>query len=270
MSATFTKLKVCCLGVGIAVEFRGDALDTGTLLSCLPPATAFTAERGTPSSTDAAENSAGFAGIFRLEPGNSGYRFSQNGSLICETHCREELLQVFESATKLYVADLTPNRVVVHAGVVAWRDRAILFPGSSYAGKSTLVAELLRCGAGYVSDDFAVLDRDGYVHPYDRPLVMRDAHGHRQRLCPSAFGVTPSQQHLPIGTIVFTHFDPACQWQPTKISRGEATMKLLENTISARRNPRTALQTFGRITNHATLLAGPRGIASQVAHQLLI
>jgi hypothetical protein len=270
MPSTCASLEVCCLGVRIAVEWPGDTINTDTLLKCLPPASAVTARSATQASPLAAESTATLAAIFRLESSGHGLRLSQDGMFICETDCREELLLYFESATKLFIANHAPERVVVHAGVVAWNNRAILFPGSSHAGKSTLVAELLRCGAGYLSDDFAVLDRDGNVHPYDRPLLMRDEQGRRRRMSPTDFGARVHQQHLPIETIVFTHFDPGCQWQPTRITRGEATMKLLENTISVRRDPNTALQTFGRITNHANLLAGPRGIASQVARHLLI
>jgi len=56
------------------------------------------------------------------------------------------------------LALLTPKYVFVHAGVVAWRGRAIVLPGYSRAGKSTLVAELLKLGATYYSDEYAVLD----------------------------------------------------------------------------------------------------------------
>src|SRR5262249_57961124 len=53
------------------------------------------------------------------------------------------------------------------------RGLAIVVPGRSHTGKSTLVAELVRRGATYWSDEFAVLDDAGRVHPYRRPLVPR-------------------------------------------------------------------------------------------------
>ena len=59
-----------------------------------------------------------------------------------------------------------------HAGVVGWRGRAIVIPGRSHAGKSTLVAELVRRGAVYYCDEFAVLHETGRVHPYRRTPVL--------------------------------------------------------------------------------------------------
>ena len=66
--------------------------------------------------------------------------------------------------------ELTDRRVFVHAGVVGWKNRAILIPGKSFAGKTSLVAELVKAGATYYSDEFAVLDFQGLVHPYHKPL----------------------------------------------------------------------------------------------------
>src|SRR5207249_4859741 len=83
------------------------------------------------------------------------------------------LLHELESDLSLYVATEARRRVFVHAGVVGWRGKAILLPGSSLSGKSTLVAELVRAGATYYSDEYAVLDAQGRVFPFARPLSMR-------------------------------------------------------------------------------------------------
>ena len=82
----------------------------------------------------------------------------------------EDLLQAWEADARLYVAEHAPRRVFVHAGVVAWKGRAILLPGPSYVGKSTLVMELVRAGAVYYSDEYAVLDARGRVHPFAQPV----------------------------------------------------------------------------------------------------
>src|ERR687894_479249 len=50
--------------------------------------------------------------------------------------------------------------------VVARGGRALVRPGPSLSGKTTLVAALVRSGAAYLSDEFAVLDPEGRVHPY--------------------------------------------------------------------------------------------------------
>src|SRR5262252_9289207 len=55
---------------------------------------------------------------------------------------------------ELSLAECASTGVFVHAGVVAWRNAAMVVPGTSHAGKSTLIAELVRCGARYYSDEY--------------------------------------------------------------------------------------------------------------------
>ena len=66
------------------------------------------------------------------------------------------VLQRLESAVRLTIAELAPHQLFIHAGVVAWKGKAIVIPGRSFAGKSTLVAEFVREGAIYYSDEYAV------------------------------------------------------------------------------------------------------------------
>jgi hypothetical protein len=80
---------------------------------------------------------------------------------------------VLESEIRQTVAKGAARRTFVHAGVVGWNGRAILVPGRSRSGKTTLVAELVKAGAQYLSDEFAVLDGRGRVHPFAKPLSIR-------------------------------------------------------------------------------------------------
>ena len=82
---------------------------------------------------------------------------------------------VLESEIRQSVAAGAERRTFVHAGVVGWRGRAIVVPGRSRSGKTTLVAELVKAGALYLSDEFAVLDGRGRVHPFAKPLSIRGA-----------------------------------------------------------------------------------------------
>src|SRR6185503_1071009 len=96
-----------------------------------------------------------------------------NLSQFVRTRTFDDFLEQFESHVQLTVAEFAPRRIFVHAGVVAWNGTAILIPGSSFSGKSTMVAELLRAGATYYSDEYAVIDEHGRVHPYPRDLRIR-------------------------------------------------------------------------------------------------
>ena len=75
--------------------------------------------------------------------------------------------------------DQLKNLHAVHAGAVLFGNRAVLLPGKSFAGKSSLVAELLRRGATCLSDEYALIDGAGIVHAYPRPLLLRNG-GHAQ------------------------------------------------------------------------------------------
>src|SRR5918997_1140655 len=82
-----------------------------------------------------------------------------------------------DSGLRAVVALHARDRVFIHAGVVARGGRALILPGSSLSGKTTLVAALVRSGAAYYSDEFAVLDAEGRVHPYPKRLAMRKQDG---------------------------------------------------------------------------------------------
>jgi len=90
------------------------------------------------------------------------------------------------AAIRSHVALNAPAHIFVHAGVVAVDGRALVLPGPSFSGKTTLVAALVRAGATYLSDEFAVLDADGRVHPYPKPLSIRRHGGWAQTDVPAA------------------------------------------------------------------------------------
>src|SRR5437588_1322341 len=75
------------------------------------------------------------------------------------------VLEELERRMKMYVAEMAPRRVFVHAGVVGVQGNAIVIPGRSMSGKTSLVSALVRAGATYYSDEYAVLDMIGRVHP---------------------------------------------------------------------------------------------------------
>src|ERR1051326_6942658 len=83
---------------------------------------------------------------------------------IARTMDLHELYQILESDLQLHVAEMARRCLFVHAGVVGWGGRALVIPGRSFSGKSTLVAALVRAGATYYSDEYAVFDAQGRVH----------------------------------------------------------------------------------------------------------
>jgi hypothetical protein len=68
-----------------------------------------------------------------------------------------------------------PELYFVHAAVVAWRERGIVLPGLSRAGKSTLALALVLEGASFLSDELLALDpARGTARAFPRAVKIRD------------------------------------------------------------------------------------------------
>jgi hypothetical protein len=182
----------------------------------------------------------------------------------------EEVFDVLEADLQLYIAEWNKRRVFVHAGVVGWRGRAIVIPGRSFSGKSTLVAELVRLGATYYSDEYAVVDSNGKIHPYPKPLSIRENGSTKQRRCPvEQFGGKAGSRPLPAGLVLVGKYRPEGQWRPRRVSAGMGALALLSNTVSARTSPESALDALKKLVTNAMVLKGDRGEAKHLAHRIL-
>jgi hypothetical protein len=106
--------------------------------------------------------------------------YGDHGRLI-RTEQLEDLLEYFESDLDLYIAANSREILFIHAGAVNWKGHTILIPGRSQTGKTTLVAEFLKSGAAYYSDDFVAIDHFGRVHSYPRDLSVRESEIRRVR-----------------------------------------------------------------------------------------
>ncbi len=181
-----------------------------------------------------------------------------------------EALDELEGSLQWQVATNTPGRVMVHAGVVGWQGRALVIPGYSRAGKSTLVAELLRQGATYYSDEYAVLDEEGLVHPYPRRLNLRQEGDLPLKRCtPEDLGSTAGEGPLPVGLVALARYRPESRWQPRRLTSGQATWELLNCTLSAQRHPEAALNALHRVASTAACAKVFRGEAAETAAALL-
>jgi hypothetical protein len=183
-----------------------------------------------------------------------------------------EALAVLESEMRQSVAAGARARTFVHAGVVGWHGRAIVVPGRSRSGKTTLVTELVRRGAVYLSDEFAVLDRMGRVHPFVKPLSIRGRSGcdrHARRLDVAEIGGCAGTVALPVAVVVLTEYRPASTWRPTRLTTGQAVLEMLAHTVPARLRPEASLVALERAASNAVVLKGERDEAEGVARSLL-
>ncbi|MBI1761121.1 MAG: hypothetical protein HYR56_06755 [Acidobacteria bacterium] len=182
----------------------------------------------------------------------------------------EEVLDIFESTLNLHIAEYASNRVFVHAGAVNWKGRTIVIPGRTHAGKSTLVRELVKAGATYYSDEYAVLDMQGRVHPYPVPIGVRNNPQARQEKYPiETFGGIVGTKPLPVDLVLLTEYKAGTRWRPKQIPAGQGLLSILANTVSAQRNPAKALATLQQVVLKAPVLKGVRGETGEVVDALL-
>lgn len=182
----------------------------------------------------------------------------------------DQVLATLETDIHRYVAQTSPHMTFLHAGVVGWRGHAILLPGRSLSGKTTLVRELLRLGATYYSDEFAVVDDSGKVHPFPRPLGIREDSTYAQtKYTAEKLGATSGVKPLPLGAVVICKYKAGARWKPASLSRGQGALELMANSIAVRNEPHQTLRRIQKLVSCSVFVKGVRGEASESAASIL-
>ena len=198
------------------------------------------------------------------------HQMFEDSEFITKSRSLNEVLEDFERRLKLFVAEKARRRVFVHAGAVGWQGRAILIPGLSHSGKTSLVVELVRAGATYYSDEYAVLDRQGCVYPYPQALGLRQPGSLRQEKCPvEEIGGVVGTRPLPVGLVLACPYKAGARWRPLELSPAQAILELLANTMPARRKPEVVMPTLRNAVATAIILKGVRGEAAAFARRIL-
>ena len=182
----------------------------------------------------------------------------------------DEVLEILEDDSRRFVAEEARDLMFVHAAVVGWQGRAILVPGGSGSGKTTLAAELVRAGADYYSDEYALLDRRGRVHAYPRQLAFRGEGGRSwRRVRAEELGGSVGERPLPVGLVVLTEYEPGAEWDPARLSPGRGVIGLVAHTVLARRDPEATIRVHTKIVRNAIVVGGTRGDAVKAAPAIL-
>ena len=203
------------------------------------------------------------------------YELFRNGEKLCEDGGRELFLNMVESHLRITVAEFAVGKVFLHAGVVGWKGRAIVIPATSFSGKTTLVAELVKKGALYYSDEYAVLDADGNVEPFPKWLSLRGlTDGLMQNDCSvESLGGTAGTEPMPVGMVLIAKYKSGKEiprrWQPKRLTRGEAVMEIIPHTLPIRNKPKFVLEVLNKLTDRAIIIRTVRGEAAVFAETLL-
>ncbi len=200
--------------------------------------------------------------------GKTAFSLHTAGRAVASSGGLPQVLKALEWEVSLLLAQRARDRIFVHAGAVEWQGKALVVPGRSFSGKSTLVAQLVRAGCAYLSDEFALLDSTGACHAYPRRLSLRVAGDIEKRTAEELGGHTRVDP-LPVGCVIVTRYRPGAVWQPASLSSGEAVMALLQNTVAARARTREVLASLEASTAGARALSGDRGDAAEMVTALL-
>jgi hypothetical protein len=178
-------------------------------------------------------------------------------------------LELLDSQLRIHLGRTAPDTIFIHAGVVAHNGRMIVMPARSFGGKTTLVAALVRAGAIYYSDEFAVIGRDGLVHPYAKPISMRNGGLEQTHHEVESLGWVAGNEPLPLGMIVVTTYKPGAEWNPRRLSPGAGAMALLSNAVPAKERPEEVMHAVSRAAQGAVVIESDRDEADDVAPLLL-
>jgi hypothetical protein len=244
-------------GVAAEVQFGDRALEAD-VIEILPPGW---------SATDAAAVKVRFS----LEAGQANsFDVTINGRVAIEQATLDVALGFLDAEIRMLIATSTTDWIFVHAGVVALRGRALVLPGESFSGKTTLVRSLVEIGATYYSDEYAVLDHDGMVHPYPRRLSIRSANGFAgAEHHVGEFGGVAGDASAVVDTVAITQYRPGADWKPARVSAGEGMLAMLANTVPAQQRPGESMRALARALRDTHVLAGDRGEASEAARALI-
>ena len=180
-----------------------------------------------------------------------------------------EVLSELEIDLHSYIATATLQRMFLHAGVVGWNGKAIVIPGKNFSGKTSLVTAFLRAGATYYSDEFAVLDSRGRVHPYPWALHIREGLAQPKAFPVEMLGARAGTKPLPVGVVILSEYRRGAKWRPRRVTRGQAALAMLDRVMSKRHQPGAMLPALGQMVSGATVLKGTRGEAKEVVESVL-
>jgi hypothetical protein len=207
--------------------------------------------------------------VIKAETGE--FSIQKNGQPYFSPASLETVISVLTSRLRNIVAELAKGFVFIHAGVVAVDGKAIVIPANSMAGKTTLVVELIKRGAIYYSDEFAIIDDEGLVWPFPKTLSIRGEKSTFEQVEYRAadLGGKTGRKPIPVGMVVLTEFKENAEWGPVVRTPSEGVLDTLASTISTRTNPDFALGVLKKVAETATFIKSPRSDAAEVADWIL-
>jgi hypothetical protein len=195
----------------------------------------------------------------------------RDATQLVRSHDLNEVRRALDRDLSMRIGESARDRIFVHAGVVGFEAGAVLVPGKSFSGKTTLIEALVAEGGLYYSDEFAVLDSRGRVLPWAEDLSIRQ-HGAMkagESRSPASLGMALGREALPVRLVVLTSFEEGRRFRPRSVSAAVGTLGLLEHTLPARTRPRASLSALASAISGAQVIRGVRGEAREAARAIV-
>lgn len=193
------------------------------------------------------------------------YTVVQGENLIAGPQALERALAALRRELFFHSVGHARDRLVVSAGVVGHGGRAILMPGPPMAGKTMLVAALIRAGAEYYyADDWAILDREGLVHPFPTLLYIKN----QEKVSVESLGGARGDRPIPVGLIAILRYRPGSDWDPQRRTTVDGMLALMRNAYGMD-VPSFAMEAARNAASRALVIEGERDDAAGVASELL-
>jgi hypothetical protein len=205
----------------------------------------------------------------RVIESREGIHLFSNDVALGSSREPKELATKLINAIDVTVIQTMKDLYAIHAGAVLIDGHGLLLPGRTHAGKSSLVAELLRRGARYFSDEYALIDSAGRVHAYPRPLLIRNGGPRQSPVLPEECNSSVVDAPAPVRWILSLAFERGASWSVKEIPQSTALFGLLQNTPHALENAPGMVPSFERAVADAVCLAGRRGEAAEAAERIL-
>ncbi len=128
------------------------------------------------------DRSAGTVALLEARHHGDGWTVIRNDSEVVSRATRDRAVRTLLAEVNAIALEGMTNALVFHAAAIEFPAGVVLFPGVSNAGKSTLAAQLIGRGHGYLTDEAAAITASGEVHPFHKSLCLE--HG-AQALLPT-------------------------------------------------------------------------------------
>jgi hypothetical protein len=139
----------------------------------------------------------------------------------------------------------------LHAGAVEIEGSAVVFPGRSRWGKSTLVSSLVEQGCGYLSDEYAVISPEGAVFPLSKPIRLRGGAARGNDALEVNHTGASAPGGFPCAAVILTRFQDGAAWDPRPLTSGEAALEILPTALQSREEPAQVLCAISALAANA-------------------